>query len=53
MHASDTAELSFSDVDVPEDAVLGEVGQGFYHLMWELQGERLIGSAGTRRRAPR
>ncbi len=47
MHASDTAELSFVDVDVPESAVLGEVGQGFFHLMWELQGERLIGSAGT------
>jgi alkylation response protein AidB-like acyl-CoA dehydrogenase len=47
MHASDTAELSFNDVDVPESAVLGEIGQGFYHLMWELQGERLIGSAGS------
>jgi alkylation response protein AidB-like acyl-CoA dehydrogenase len=47
MHASDTAELSLNDVDVPDSAVLGEVGQGFYHLMWELQGERLIGSAGS------
>jgi alkylation response protein AidB-like acyl-CoA dehydrogenase len=47
MHSSDTAELSFHDVDVPESAVLGEIGQGFYHLMWELQGERLIGSAGS------
>src|SRR5450759_954601 len=47
MHASDTAELSFNDVDVGDDAVLGEVGQGFYNLMWELQGERLIGSAGS------
>ena len=27
-------------------AVLGEVGKGFYHIMWELQGERLIGAAG-------
>ena len=26
--------------------VLGEVGKGFYHIMWELQGERLIGAAG-------
>jgi alkylation response protein AidB-like acyl-CoA dehydrogenase len=27
--------------------VLGEVGQGFYNIMWELQGERLIGAAGA------
>ena len=47
MHSSDTAELSFHDVEVGDDAVLGEVGQGFYNLMWELQGERLIGSAGS------
>src|SRR5437660_11131524 len=46
MHASDTALLAFNDVRVPEDAVLGEVGKGFYHIMWELQGERLIGAAG-------
>jgi alkylation response protein AidB-like acyl-CoA dehydrogenase len=47
MHSSDTAELSFDDVEVGDDAVLGEVGQGFYNIMWELQGERLIGSAGS------
>src|SRR5438445_1259227 len=47
MFSSDTAELSFNDVEVGDDAVLGEVGQGFYNLMWELQGERLIGSAGA------
>ncbi|MHB8509305.1 MAG: acyl-CoA dehydrogenase family protein [Candidatus Dormibacteria bacterium] len=47
MLASDTAELSFEDMRVPKGAVLGEVGQGFYHIMWELQGERLIGTAGT------
>jgi alkylation response protein AidB-like acyl-CoA dehydrogenase len=46
MHASDTALLAFQDVRVPHDAVLGEVGKGFYHIMWELQGERLIGAAG-------
>jgi alkylation response protein AidB-like acyl-CoA dehydrogenase len=45
MHASDTALLAFQDVRVPADAVLGEVGKGFYHIMWELQGERLIGAA--------
>jgi alkylation response protein AidB-like acyl-CoA dehydrogenase len=47
MHASDTALLAFSDVRVPADAVLGQVGKGFYHIMWELQGERLIGAAGA------
>ena len=46
MHASDTALLAFQDVRVPDTAVLGEVGKGFYHIMWELQGERLIGAAG-------
>jgi alkylation response protein AidB-like acyl-CoA dehydrogenase len=46
MHASDTALLAFQDVRVPADAVLGQVGKGFYHIMWELQGERLIGAAG-------
>jgi alkylation response protein AidB-like acyl-CoA dehydrogenase len=46
MHASDTALLAFSDVRVPASAVLGEIGKGFYHIMWELQGERLIGAAG-------
>ena len=46
MHASDTALLAFQDVRVPRDAVLGQEGKGFYHIMWELQGERLIGAAG-------
>jgi alkylation response protein AidB-like acyl-CoA dehydrogenase len=46
MHASDTALLAFQDVRVPESAVLGKVGKGFHHIMWELQGERLIGAAG-------
>jgi alkylation response protein AidB-like acyl-CoA dehydrogenase len=47
MHASDTALLAFQDVRVPATAALGEVGKGFYHIMWELQGERLIGAAGA------
>jgi alkylation response protein AidB-like acyl-CoA dehydrogenase len=46
MHASDTALLAFQDVRVPDTAVLGEVGKGFFHIMWELQAERLIGAAG-------
>jgi alkylation response protein AidB-like acyl-CoA dehydrogenase len=47
MRASDTAQLAFQDVRVPASAVLGEVGKGFYHIMWELQGERLIMCAGA------
>jgi alkylation response protein AidB-like acyl-CoA dehydrogenase len=47
MHASDTALLAFDDVRVPADAVLGDVGKGFFHIMWELQGERMIGAAGA------
>jgi len=43
--ASDTAEIFFEDMMLPEDAIMGEEGRGFYNIMWELQGERLIGSA--------
>src|SRR3954462_12914309 len=46
IHASDTALLAFPDVRVPASAMLGQEGKGFYHIMWELQGERLIGAAG-------
>jgi alkylation response protein AidB-like acyl-CoA dehydrogenase len=47
MHASDTSLLAFQDVRVPGSAVLGEVGKGFYQIMWQLQGERIIGAAGN------
>ncbi|MFA5787742.1 MAG: acyl-CoA dehydrogenase family protein [Actinomycetota bacterium] len=46
IRASDTAELVLDEVRVPSTKVLGEEGKGFYHIMWELQGERLAGSAG-------
>ncbi len=46
MHSSDTALLAFQDVRVPASAILGQKGKGFYHISWELQGERLIGAAG-------
>ncbi len=46
MHASDTGELAFEDMRVPADAILGEIGKGFYHISWELQGERLVAAAG-------
>ncbi|MPZ71061.1 MAG: acyl-CoA dehydrogenase [Actinobacteria bacterium] len=47
MHSSDTAEISFTDMLLPDDALLGNEGEGFYNISWELQGERLIGAAGT------
>ncbi len=40
-HSSDTAELFFEDLIVPEDALLGEVNKGFVYLMQELPRERL------------
>jgi len=47
MHASDTAELAFEDVRVPATNILGQEGKGFYHISWELQGERLVAAAGS------
>ena len=40
-HAQDTAELSFSDVRVPKENLLGEEGSGFARLMTNLAQERL------------
>ena len=42
LHAQDTAELSFTDVQVPKENLLGEEGQGFIYLMQNLPQERLI-----------
>jgi alkylation response protein AidB-like acyl-CoA dehydrogenase len=47
MRSSDTAELALDDVRVPAEALLGTEGKGFPQIMWELQGERLIGVAGS------
>ena len=47
MHTSDTAEITFTDMFVADDALLGKEGEGFYNISWELQGERLIGAAGA------
>jgi alkylation response protein AidB-like acyl-CoA dehydrogenase len=40
-HAQDTAELSFSDVRVPVENLLGDEGQGFRYLVSNLPQERL------------
>ncbi len=47
MRSSDTAELIFDEVRVPAQNLLGQEGHGFYHIMWELQGERMVAAAGA------
>jgi acyl-CoA dehydrogenase len=42
MRASDTAELSFQDVRVPAEHLLGREGVGFYEVMRVFQRERLV-----------
>jgi alkylation response protein AidB-like acyl-CoA dehydrogenase len=44
-HASDTAELSFEDVELPADALIGEEHAGFGYLMQAFQLERLCSAA--------
>ncbi|BFM14839.1 acyl-CoA dehydrogenase family protein [Maricurvus nonylphenolicus] len=45
IHSSDTAELFFSDVHLPEEALLGELNRGFMSLMSELPRERMTCAA--------
>jgi acyl-CoA dehydrogenase len=45
--ASDTAELAFSDVFVPDENLLGEENRGFYLIMANFQWERLIMALGA------
>ncbi len=47
MKAQDTAELSFTDVRVPAENLLGEEGQGFIYLMQNLAQERLSIAVGS------
>ncbi|MEX2195431.1 MAG: acyl-CoA dehydrogenase family protein [Thermoleophilaceae bacterium] len=45
--ASDTAELAFADVFVPEENLLGEEHKGFYLIMANFQWERLLMALGA------
>ena len=48
LHASDTSELFFDDVEIPPENILGgDEGQGFYQLMQQLPQERLIIACGA------
>ena len=46
-HSSDTGELSFTDVEVPEENLLGRENEGFYLIMANFQWERLSMSLGA------
>jgi acyl-CoA dehydrogenase len=46
-HASDTAAISFDDVFVPDENLLGEENQGFYLIMANFQWERLLMALGA------
>ena len=46
LHASDTAELSLDGVEVPDEAVLGQVGDGFKVAMSALDSGRYSVAAG-------
>jgi acyl-CoA dehydrogenase len=46
-HASDTATVSFQDVFVPEENLLGELDEGFKLIMANFQWERLAMSLGA------
>ncbi len=41
LHSQDTAELSFTDVRIPKENILGEVGHGFLGLVSNLPQERM------------
>lgn len=43
-HCSDTAELFFEDCRVPAKNLLGYENAGFYYVMQNFQGERLVGA---------
>ncbi|WP_332815450.1 acyl-CoA dehydrogenase family protein [Ramlibacter sp.] len=56
MHASDTAQLHFDDVRVPQRHRIGEEGMGFMYQMEQFQHERLwsaLNACGGARRAIR
>jgi citronellyl-CoA dehydrogenase len=49
MHSSDTAQLFFDNVRVPQTNLVGQEGMGFMLQMLQFQEERLYGAAGSLR----
>ncbi|XP_063952506.1 probable acyl-CoA dehydrogenase 6 [Lytechinus pictus] len=47
MYCSDTAELFFEDVRVPQSNLIGQEGAGFFYQMLQFQEERLFVGAGV------
>ena len=47
MHSSDTAQIFFDDVRVPQRNLIGEEGAGFRYQMLQFQEERLFVAAST------
>ena len=48
LHAADTSELFFDNVEIPPENILGlEEGRGFYQMMQQLPQERLIIGCGA------
>ncbi|KAH3703208.1 hypothetical protein DPMN_078239, partial [Dreissena polymorpha] len=47
MWSSDTAQVFFEDVRVPQEYLIGEEGQGFTYQMIQFQAERMWGAAAT------
>jgi len=43
-HCSDTAEIAFDDCRIPARNLLGNEGEGFYYVMANFGGERLVGA---------
>lgn len=48
MRSSDTAQVFFEDVRVPQTNIIGEEGQGFTYQMLQFQEERLWGAAASK-----
>jgi len=47
LHAQDTCELFFENVEVPKENLIGKEGDGFKYLMTELAQERLVVGLGA------
>lgn len=47
MHSSDTAQVFFDDVRVPQRYLIGEEGAGFKYQMIQFQEERIFGAASS------